>query len=205
MNRPPAWRQPLLFQPYERATPYSFSRVVDEVRAVWFPELEVDLEVRIDPYGPLACLWYHRMGLDRHIVCFHPILNRPGVPEEVVRFVAKHELTHIVVPDPGHSIAFWEKEREIGPERQAVLQWSRSNLGRAFVTNQYLLRVRKDWMARLPREPIPYMPHLALFDEPFERLCPGGGAQLQFEPTWSPGPAPMALEPIPARHSSRDW
>jgi len=106
MNRPPAWRQPLLFQPYERMTPYSFSRVVDEVRAVWFPELEVDLEVRIDPYGPLACLWYHRMGLDRHIVCFHPILNRPGVPEEVVRFVAKHELTHIVVPDPGHSIAF---------------------------------------------------------------------------------------------------
>lgn len=55
--REPPFRQPLLFQPYERLTPFAFSRVVDEVRAVWFPELEEEIEMRIDALGPLASVW----------------------------------------------------------------------------------------------------------------------------------------------------
>lgn len=62
LMREPPFRQPLLFQPYERLTPFAFSRVVDEVRAVWFPELEEDIETRIDALGPLASVWYHRGG-----------------------------------------------------------------------------------------------------------------------------------------------
>ena len=187
----PPYRQPLLFQRHERRTPYSFSRVLDEARAVWFPELDVDLEARIDALGPLAGIWYHRMGFDRHIVAFHPVLNRPDVPLDVVRFIAKHELTHIAVPEPGHSRRFWEKELEVAPERFAAWNWMGKNLGHAFAHNRYGLWVRRDWGRRLPARLAPYMPHLPFDDPPFATLCPDGGAQLRFETTWSAGPAPF--------------
>lgn len=193
MRNEPEFLQPLLFQPQERATAFSFSEVLHEARAIWFPELEVEVEARIEAFGPLAGVWFHRMGRDRHIVVFHPALNRPGVPIEVVRFIAKHELAHIAVPLAGHPPAFWEKEREVGPERAAVLAWIHADLGRAFVSNAHGLWVRRDWARRLRREATPYMPHLPLYDRDFSELCPGGGAQLRFAPTWSAAPAPFAV------------
>lgn len=192
MRREPPFRQPLLFQPHARQTAYSFTRLVEEVRAVWFPELDVDIEARIDSVGALASVWYHRMGQDRHVILFHPVLNRPDVPEEVVRFVAKHEVAHIAIPRPGHPPEFWAKELEVGPERAAVWRWIRANLGRAFAHNAAGLWLRKDWAARLPRDPVPYMPHLGLYDREFAEFCPEGGAQLRFAPTWSASPAPFA-------------
>lgn len=193
MRREPPFRQPLLFQPYERQTPYAFSRVVDEVRAVWFPELDIDVEARIDAVGPLASVWYHRMGRDRHVIIFHPVLNRSDVPEEVVRFIAKHELAHIVFPMGGHPPEFWAKEFEVGRERYAVWSWMARNLGPVFRPNGYGLWVRRDWRGRLPRRLEPYTPHLPFDDRPFRVLCPDGGAQLRFETTWSASPAPFVV------------
>lgn len=191
MHREPPYRQPLLFQPYERQTTFAFSRIVDEVRAVWFPELDVEIEARIDAVGPLASVWYHRMGHDRHVVIFHPVLNRPDVPEEVVRFIAKHEVAHISVLRPGHPPEFWAKESEVAPERVAAWRWIFANFGQAFASNGYGIWLRNDWGRRLKRELGPYMPHLPLEDPPFSVLCPEGGAQLRFEPTWSAAPAPF--------------
>lgn len=192
MRREPPFRQPLLFQPYERQTSFSFSRIVDEVRAVWFPEMDIDVETRIDAVGGLASVWYHRMGWDRHVIFFHPVLNRPDVPEEVVRFLAKHELAHISVPLRGHPPQFWAKEWEVGRERYAVWNWIHRNLARAFARNPYGLWVRRDWQRRVAAQFEPYTPHLPFDDQPFRFLCPEGGAQLRFEPTWSAAPAPFA-------------
>ena len=47
-------RQPLLFQPVEAATPFSFARIVDETRAVWFPGMDVYIEVRFAVTSALA-------------------------------------------------------------------------------------------------------------------------------------------------------
>ncbi len=185
-------RQPLLFQPVETVTPFSFSRVIDEARSIWFPEMDDDVETRIASIGPLASIWSHRMGRERHIVVFHPILNRPDVPYEVVRFIAKHELTHIAVPGAGHSRAFWEKEHEISPEQRACWIWINANLGRACAHNAVGLWMRHAWRERVARSFAPYTPHLPFEDAPWSTLCPGGGAQLRFDPVWSHGPAPLA-------------
>jgi hypothetical protein len=189
----PRWRQPLLFQPVETIAPFSFSTVLEEARAVWFPELaEAEIEVRLASVSALASVWYHRMGWERHIVVFHPVLNRPEVPIEVVRFIAKHELTHLVVREPGHPNAFWQRELEVGPERFAVWSWIRTNLGRGLSHNRFGVSVRRDWRTKVPACFAPYTPHLPFDDPPWPTLCPDGGAQLRFDPTWSHGPAPLS-------------
>jgi len=184
-------RQPLLFQPFERKTPFAFSEVVEETRATWFPEVDSDIEVRVAALGPLASIWYHRMGYERHIVVFHPVLNRPDVPIEVVRFIAKHELTHALLPREDHTPSFWERELEAAPERFAVWAWLHRNLYPPLRETRWGLAVLRSWQKHASRPLGPYMPHLPFDDPPWKVLCPEGGSQLRFQPTWSSGPAPL--------------
>lgn len=193
--REPPFRQPLLLQPYERLTPFAFSRVVDEVRAVCSPSWKKTSKCGSTRWGRWRASGTTAWGRDRHVVVFHPILNRPDVPEEIVRFVAKHELAHIAVPKAGHPPEFWEKEWAVGRDRFAVWAWIARNLNPAFARNRHGIWVRRDWRRRLPRQLGPYTPHLAFDDPPFRVLCPDGGAQLRFEPTWSAAPAPFGDEP----------
>ena len=187
----PPIRQPLLFQPVETRTPFSFSRLVDESRAVWFPEIDDEVEVRIGGAGSLACVWYHRMGQGRHVIVFHPILNRPDTPIEVVRFIAKHELAHILHPEEGHSPAVWEHELRVGPERFAVWAWVHQNLDGPVRGTRWGTRVLRSWRSRVRPAFAPYTPHLPFDDVPWRVLCPEGGAQLRLPPDWSAGPAPL--------------
>ena len=184
-------RQPLLFQPFETETPYSFSRVVDEVRAVRFPGIEDEVEVRLGAAGSLACIWYHRMGRGRHVIVFHPILNRADTPIEVVRFIAKHELTHILHQEGGHPPCFWEDELRVGPERFAAWAWVHANMGRQVRETRWGMRVVRSWRRTVRPAFAPYTPHLPFDDVPWRVLCPEGGAQLRFLPEWSAGPAPL--------------
>jgi hypothetical protein len=187
-------RQPLLFQPVETVAPFRFSAVVEEARATWFPDLDCEVEVRIAALGPLASVWYHRMGWERHVIVFHPILNRPDTPIEVVRFIAKHELTHLLVrDDEDHSQRFWRHELRVGPERFAAWAWVHANLGGTLRGTRRGLRVLRTWRARARPAFGPYTPHLPFDDLPWKVLCPDGGAQLRFHPVWSRGPAPLDL------------
>jgi hypothetical protein len=139
----------------------------------------------------LASVWYHRTGRDSHVVVFHPLLNRPDVPVEVVRFIAKHELTHLVVPG-GHPPAFWRKELEAGPERYAVWSWLYQNLYPPIRATRWGTNVLRRWAELAPRRVAPYTPHLPFDDVPWRILCPEGGAQLRFPPLWTPTPVPFA-------------
>jgi hypothetical protein len=180
-------RQPLLFQPFERRTPFSFGALVDETRAIWFPELECEIETRIVALSSLASVWYHRMGIDRHVVVFHPLLNRPDIPLEVVRLIAKHELTHIRLPGQGHSPEFWKTELAAGPERFAVWAWLHCNLYPPLRATRWGTNVIWRWQRSQPRTVGPYTPHLPFDDPPWHVLCPEGGAQLRLVPFTVPG------------------
>ena len=191
-------RQPLLFHPEETRTPFSFAAVVEETRAAWFPEVDDTIEVRIAPIEALAAIFPRRMGPGRHIVVFHSVLNRPGMPLEVVRFIAKHELTHIVHPPLtvrglcyDHPPSFWEHEYEVAPERFAAWAWLHANLSPVLLETRWGLRVPRTWRRREPASIEPYMPHLPFEDVPWNVLCPGGGAQLRFLPEWGALPAPL--------------
>ena len=80
-----------LFQPVEALPPYAFSDVVDEVRSVFFPEIERRVEVRIAAEGSPAFICYHFYGRDDHMIAFHPILNDARSLGEVICVLYLHE------------------------------------------------------------------------------------------------------------------
>lgn len=189
--------QPLLFQPVPSALGYPLSGLVEEVRSAYFPQLEERYEVRIAAEGPLAFMRPNFMGPRQHIIVFHPLLNHPQTPREVLTFIAKHELLHAIVPGQyidgwwdAHPLMYWIEEHRIAPERFAVWHWLHKNLGRCFVHERDGLRVRRTWRRLQPRVRAPYTPHLPLDAERYENLCPGDG-QLRLPPDWVAQPLPL--------------
>jgi hypothetical protein len=195
--------QPLLFRPAESETGFDFGAVLNETRAVWFPELGDEVEVRIGAHGPLAFVSQHVMGVRRHVVVFHSVLNQAGVPVEVIRFLSKHELTHIVTPpvlEPwgweSHHEGFWRHERAVGPEHHAVWSWLYANLRPVLTQRRQGIGVYSTWRRRAAGLRLgPYMPNLPFEEVPWERLCPEGGAQLRLPPEWTWRPNLAAKAP----------
>lgn len=187
--------QPLLFQPVASEVGMPFSDIVEEVRAAYFPEVDYRVEVRIARSGPLAYISYGFMGPQRPLIVFHPVLNHRDTPLEVLRFIAKHELAHIVRPPRAgmmHPPEFWELELAVGPEHYAAWHWLYANIGRSLRTYPTGLRVTPAWrqLRDVPRKP--YTPHLPFDDKRFEHYCPEGGAQLRVPPEWVVRPLPLA-------------
>ena len=189
--------QPLLFQPVASELPFPLTQVVEQVRAVHFEDIESELEVRVADAGPLAFIRHDFMGKGSHLIVFHPVLNHPETPVEVVRFIAKHELTHIVCPgseiggywEP-HDDAFWEYEAAIAPERSAAWAWINKNLRRCLRDSRYGLRVSRRWRDFRDKPRSPYEPTLPFHSGRWEPFCPGDGAQLRLPASWVVGPQP---------------
>jgi hypothetical protein len=192
--------QPLLFQPVPSLLGYSLSELAEEVRSVHFPEIEERVEVRFAAESPLASMTYNFMGRDKHLMRFHPVLNHPGTPVEVLRFIAKHELTHIVRRGcyidgryEAHPPEFWEHERALGPEYYAVWHWIYTNLGPGLRRGRLdgSVRVTKRWRNLRESPRTPYTPTLPFNGERWERVCPGVGSQLLLPPDWAVRPLPL--------------
>jgi len=197
--------QPQLFQPVPSLVGCSLSEIIEETRAVHFPELDDHLEVRIAAESPLASMRADFMGWNKHLVVFHPVLNHPQTPIDVLRFLAKHELTHIARPPrliggyvDTHPPEFWEHEVEIAPERYAVWAWIRQNLGQCLRREETGIHVMRRWHALRESSRSPYTPHLPFDGERWEHVCPGGGAQLHLPPDWVVRPLPLR-DPTPHR------
>ncbi|MCK9520311.1 MAG: hypothetical protein M0R74_14995 [Dehalococcoidia bacterium] len=198
--------QPLLFQPVPSETAYPLTELMQEVRAGYFPEIDADVEVRIAASGPLAWIAPSFMGENGHLVVFHPVLNHPETPIEVLRFICKHELTHIVRPGrviagyyESHPDEFWEHEAEVGPERFAVWHWVWGNLRGCLRETDAGLRVARRWRTLQPRWRRPYMPSLPFKGERWDIVCPGDGGQLRLPPSWVVPPHPMKRHRRPRR------
>ena len=183
--------QPLLFQPVPSRLGYPVSVLLDEVRAAYFPQIERPIEARFAAFGPLATIRYDFMGDDDHVVFFHPVLNHPGTPVEVMRFVAKHELTHLVCPPrvidgevDSHPPEFWEHEFAVGPERYAAWAWINANFSRCARRGGGRYTVTGRWRALRDSPRTPYTPSLPFNGERWDRVCPGDGGQLLLPPAW---------------------
>ena len=195
----PVYRyQPLLFQPVPSRPAYAFSEVMEEVRASVFPAVEERVEVRIVAESALASIRHNFMGRDRHLVVFHAVLNHPETPIEVVRFICKHELTHIVRPGrlidgwyESHPPEFWEHEQAVGPESYAVWAWVRRNLHGCVRHGRSGVSVGGRWRALRDTPRVPYTPALPFDGERWERVCPDDGAQLRLPPDGAVRPLPF--------------
>ncbi|GAB4325226.1 MAG: hypothetical protein Kow0010_07650 [Dehalococcoidia bacterium] len=224
--------QPLLFQPVPSLLGYSLTVMLEEVRAAHFPELADDqFEVRFCAERPLAYVMRHFMGPGKHLVAFHAVLNHPQTPKEVLRFIGKHELLHLVVPPrlvdgtyESHPPEFWKHEAAIGPERWAVWAWIHTNFRKCVRHTSAGYAVSRTWRAIRETPRTPYTPSLPFNGERWERICPGEGAQLRLPPDWPARPLPfrhardpefgvgaparaLVLPPLPppGAHPSRDF
>ncbi len=123
------------FQPAFERTIVPIADVVEEVRARWFPEIPGPVPAFFATHEPLACAVTAHHELAYPAVYYHQVLNHPETPVEVLRFIAKHELIHFVVPprqrgrflDP-HPPEFWDREAAIAPEARLAWAWIWANL-----------------------------------------------------------------------------
>jgi hypothetical protein len=205
--------QPLLFQPVPSLLGYSISSVVEEMRAAYFPEIEDQFEVRFAAEGPLAYISRGFMGSNRHLVVFHPVLNHPQTPIEVLRFVAKHELAHVARPPravcgeyEAHPPEFWKLEAAVAPERRAAWWWIDRNFSRCGRHGERGYSISRTWRRRQPPGRTPFSPMLPFDGERYDRACPGEGAQLRLPADWPPLPLPCQRRgygrSIPASNST---
>lgn len=164
--------------------------------------------MRFAASGPLAYIATGFMGPERHLIVFHPVLNHPQTPVEVVRFIAKHELIHLVYPPAWidfslemHSPAFWAMEAAVGPERFAVWSWIHQNLRSCAHNTRWGFGVNRRWHAISGTPRTPYTPELPFNGERWDRVCPGTGAQMRLPPDWPARPLPMEAcgGTVPAR------
>jgi hypothetical protein len=190
--------QPLLFQPVPSEVGVPLTNLMQEVRAAYFPEIEGDIELRIEASTPLAYMAPHFMGRDAHLTAIHPVLNHPGTPLEVLRFIFKHELTHLVCPSrfidgawEHHPDEFWDHERAVGPEAPAAWAWINGNLGRCLHRTSGHLTVTAAWRRLRSTPRGPYTPSLPFKGERWERICPDAGAQLRLPASWVVRPFPL--------------
>jgi hypothetical protein len=193
--------QPLLFQAVPSRLAYSLTKLLEEERAVRFWYMVDDFEVRFAAGRPLAYIDKEFMGWRKHLVVIHPVLNHPGTPATVLRFICKHELAHLARPgrvidgayEP-HPPEFWEFEIALCPERDAAWAWIHKNFGRCLRRGIHGLEVTQRWRSLRDSPRTPFAPRLPFYGEEWDGVCPGDGAQLQLPPDWPPRPLPFGME-----------
>lgn len=144
------------YQPAFERTPYRLGELVEEVRATCFPQIPRPVPVFFTVHEPLACAVLESDELAFPAVYFHQVLNHPETPIEVARFIAKHELLHLVVPAQkrgrfvdAHPPEFWDAEERVAPEGPMAWGWLWANLHGCLHSqrrNQRLV-VRPAWKA----------------------------------------------------------
>lgn len=107
--------------------PFCPWEMLQEIRQRHFPEVKVPVGLSFILWDMLAFVNNYE---DRAEIFIHGILNHPNTPREVIRFVIKHELCHLVVHPREmdgkmtmHPPEFWELEAAVAPERRRAWCW----------------------------------------------------------------------------------
>lgn len=107
--------------------------IFKRIRVEHFPELTSSVTYYFVRRGPLACICIWE---GRAVIYIHEVLNDSDTPEEVVSFIFKHELLHMVIQprtidgiEKMHPPEFFEKEILIALERPQAWEWIWRNLG----------------------------------------------------------------------------
>lgn len=157
---------------------FSMREALEKVRAGFFPELSVAIAYGFADMDALASVGCPKEG-SKALVSIHPLFNHRATPEEVIGFVFKHELLHLVVPPREvkgkrrtHPPEFWERERAIAPEGRRVWLWIWVNFG------PYLRRHPRLEVTRVKRGARKILDEPRLSIEECEALYPTTPAQV---------------------------
>jgi hypothetical protein len=120
-----------------------------------FPDLlskRITIWLRIQP--TLATV--HRDG-DEVVIDLHAVLNHAQTPEQVIGFILRHELLHMIIPNrevngnvTSHPPEFWDVERTF-PDRVPAINWLFVTLGSCIRVNkkQECIFVTGEWKRRM--------------------------------------------------------
>ncbi len=99
----------------------------------YFPNLQGFIPFYFVRRGPLACICQWQ---EKPVIYVHEILNHTETPTEVISFIFKHELLHLVIQPrlingaiKMHPPEFFEAEFLIAPERKNAWYWIWRYLG----------------------------------------------------------------------------
>ncbi len=115
-------------QPMLSFTSASLDKLAEEIRQRHFPKLPSVPAIHFVESGTLACLVKSPNRPPR--IYLHAVLNNDDVPHCVYTFVLKHELLHLEVQSReidgkmvSHPPEFFDRERQIAPERDEAWKW----------------------------------------------------------------------------------
>ncbi len=128
--------------------------LLEHIRRDHFPGVTHALEFYFLRRGPLACI---AIRPQHATVYVHEILNVTETPADVIAMICKHELLHLVIRPrevkrrmTSHPPEFLDREREIAPERDRVVDWLDLHVGTWLRSRPRLERVdvKHGWKAR---------------------------------------------------------
>jgi hypothetical protein len=133
---------------------FSLPSLLNEVRGE-FPELlskRVTVWLRIQP--TLATV---QLDDNEVVINLHAVLNHAQTPEQVIRFILRHEMLHMIIPPRevdgvvvSHPPEFWAVERGF-PDRVPVWTWLTVSLGSCMRSNKKQQRtlITRGWKTRM--------------------------------------------------------
>jgi hypothetical protein len=133
---------------------FSLPCLVMQVRGE-FPDLlskQVTVWLRIQP--TLATV---QLDHDEIVINIHAVLNHAQTPEQVIGFILRHELLHMIIPPRevddvvvSHPPEFWAVEQGF-PDRVPVWNWLTVSLGSCMRSNkkQQLTLITREWKKRM--------------------------------------------------------
>jgi hypothetical protein len=133
---------------------FSLPCLLNEVRGE-FPELlsrRVTVWLRIQP--TLATV---HLDDNEVVINLHAVLNHAQTPEQVIGFILRHEMLHMIIPPRrvegvvlSHPPEFWAAERDF-PDRVPVWNWLTVSLGPCMRTDKKQQRtlITREWKKRM--------------------------------------------------------
>ncbi len=134
---------------------FSLDDCLSKVQRAFFPNLAEDVSVGFVEQPNLACIMPQPLSA---MIYLHLLLNCVHTPRQVVEFIFKHELLHLVIPPreidgrmTSHPPEFWEAEHAICPEGKLVWCWLMLLFGSVLHRDekQESTRVKRGWKNKL--------------------------------------------------------
>jgi hypothetical protein len=133
---------------------FSLPCLLNEVRGEFLELLSkrVTVWLRIQP--TLATV---QLDDDEIVINLHAVLNHAQTPEQVIGFILRHEMLHMIIPPRevdgivvSHPPEFWAVERDF-PDRVPVWNWLTVSLGSCMRSNkkQQCTFITREWKTRM--------------------------------------------------------
>ena len=133
---------------------FDMYKLRDEIIKNVFLDRFKDIDLVFVRQDTLACIVYTIDNSVRPTIFIHEILNHPNTPVNIISFIIKHELLHLLIDGreingkyTSHPPEFLETELKISPEYNLMYSWILLNIGFyvKFDKEREGIYIKKNW------------------------------------------------------------